>query len=232
MITDISRIITCVFVALGLLLPSTAHGLQSTADLVHPAGTVVRCFDGDTMKLSDRRIVRLAGVDAPEVPHGDRKAQYYSRQAKRLLEDLVRGKQIELEFPGIHAKDNYGRLVCNALLDDGRSLNEELVGQGAAFFYPHRDLSPDFQEKLLELQTEAINERRGMWKELLDMPIAEKPYIGNQQSLRFFPADCPEVQTIKPRNRVNFGNLMDAFLAGYAPARVCPFWPLDKALKF
>lgn len=223
--------------ALTLLLAlflwvSTAHALQSSADLSHPAGTVAHCFDGDTMKLSDRRIVRLAGIDAPEVPHGDKKAQYFSRQAKRLLEDLARGQQIELEFPGIHAKDNYGRLICNARLGDGRSLNEELISQGAAFFYPHRDLLPEFQDRLLELQTEAINERRGMWDKLLEMPVAKKTYVGNQQSMRFFPSDCPEVQTIKPRNRVNFGNLMDAFLAGYAPARICPFWPEEKAGRF
>lgn len=30
---------------------------------------------------------------------------------------------------------------------------------------------------------------------------------------------------MKPRNRIHFGTLMDAFMAGYAPARVCPFWP-------
>lgn len=180
------------------------------------------------MKLSDRRIVRLAGIDAPEVPHREKKAQYYSRQAKKLLEDLSRGQQVELEFPGVSAKDNYGRLICNVILPDGSSLNEELLAQGAAFFYPHRDLKPDFQEKLLEIQTKAINERRGMWERLLEMPVAKKPYVGNQQSMRFFPADCPEIQNIKPRNRVNFGNMMDAFLAGYAPARICPFWPEDR----
>lgn len=189
------------------------------------------CFDGDTMKMSDRRIVRLAGIDAPETAHQNKKAQYYARQAKKILEDLTRGQQLELSFPGISAKDSYGRLICNLTLPDGKSLNEELVSQGAAFFYPHRDLSPEFQERLFELQTDAIQKRRGMWDKLLETDIAKKPYIGNQQSLRFFPADCPEVAGIRPRNRVNFGNLMDAFLAGYAPARVCPFWPEEGAVS-
>lgn len=198
-----------------------------SSPLAHPAGTVVSCFDGDTLKLSDRRIVRLAGLDAPEVSHKDKKAQYYSKQAKIILENLTRGRLVELEFPGVSSKDNYGRLICNLILPDGRSLNEELVSQGAAFFYPHRDLNPQFQDKLLELQTDAINERRGMWDKILSSPVSAKPYVGNQQSMRFFPADCPEAETIKPRNRVNFGTLMDAFMAGYAPARVCPFWPLE-----
>ena len=221
-----------IIIALLLSVPQAASAFMSSFGLSHPAGTVSHCFDGDTMKLNDRRVVRLAGIDAPEVPHGGKKAQYYSREAKRLLEDLAKGEKIELVFPGVSPKDSYGRLICDARLSDGRSLNQELVAQGAAFFYPHRDLTPDFQEKLLELQTEAIKERRGMWDKILEMPIARQPYIGNQQSLRFFPADCPEAQTILPRNRVHFGNLMDAFLAGYAPARICPFWPeIQKAAR-
>lgn len=228
MIIKIDKFFSALILLLALCYPALAFSYQSGARVSHPAGTVTHCFDGDTMKLSDRRIIRLAGIDAPEVPHGNKKAQYYSRQAKKLLEELSRGQQVELEFPGVNARDNYGRLICNVYLPDGRSLNEELLGQGAAFFYPHRDLTPDFQEKLLEIQSKAITERRGMWEKLLETPIANKPYVGNQQSMRFFPADCPEVQSIKPRNRVNFGNLMDAFLAGYAPARICPFWPEDK----
>lgn len=194
----------------------------------HPSSIVAHCFDGDTIKLMDRRVVRLAGIDAPEVPHKGSKAQYYSRQARKVLSGLAKGKQVNLVFPGLHPKDNYGRLVCEAFLDNGDSLNAMLVEQGAAFFYPHRDLNPEFQEKLRLLQEDAIRERRGMWDKLLSLPLSREPFIGNNQSLRFFPANCPQAQSIKPRNRVNFGTLMDAFLAGYAPARICKFWPEEK----
>ncbi|MDE5879487.1 MAG: nuclease, partial [Desulfovibrio sp.] len=71
----------------------------------------------------------------------------------------------------------------------------------------------------------AIHERRGLWAHLLELPLAQETYVGNRGSLRFFPVKCPEARHIKPRNRVHFGTLMDAFLAGYAPARVCVFWP-------
>lgn len=191
----------------------------------HPSGIVAHCFDGDTIKLMDRRVVRLAGIDAPEVPHKDSKAQYYSRQSRKILADLAKGRQVNLVFPGLRPKDNYGRLVCEVFLDNGESLNAMLVEQGAAFFYPHRDLGPEFQEKLRSLQEDAIRERRGMWDKMLSLPLARESYVGNNQSLRFFPANCQQAQSIRPRNRVNFGTLMDAFLAGYAPARVCRFWP-------
>lgn len=188
-------------------------------------GIAAYCFDGDTFKMMERSVVRLAGIDAPEVAHNDSKAQYYSRQSKEALISLVKGKEVYLNFPGLKNKDNYGRLIAEVSLPDGVSVNETMVERGAAFFYPHRDLGPEFQERLKILQDDAIKQRRGMWKYILSSPIANKHYIGNRESLRFFPADCAEANRIKPRNKVNFANLMDAFLAGYAPARICPFWP-------
>jgi len=186
---------------------------------------VACCFDGDTIKLNDRRVVRLAGIDAPEVARKNTPAQYYSRQSRQMLESIVRGKTVSLIFPGISPKDRHGRLVAEVLLQDGKSVNQMMVERGAAFFYPHQDLGPEFQEKLRELQAEAISDRRGMWEHLLALPVAKGHFVGNKASLRFFPVDCPTSGKIKPRNRENFGTLMDAFLAGYAPARFCIFWP-------
>ena len=206
-----------------LILFHGAYALGATVD--HPSGVIAHCFDGDTMKLQDRRVVRLAGVDAPEVPHRDTKGQYYAREAKAFLQKLGQGNTVTLTFPGRNIKDRYGRLIAEVFLEDGSSLNELLVKNGAVFFYPHADLDPQFQEKLKQLQEEAIREKRGLWQELFNAPCATENYIGNRQSKRFFPVWCPEASLIKPRNQIHFGNLMDAFIEGYAPARICVFWP-------
>lgn len=203
-------------------------GAAYAADLAvqHPEGIVAYCFDGDTIKLRDRRIVRLAGIDSPETEHKDKPAQYYSRESRQLIEQLARGKTVRLEFPGTNIRDRHGRLVANVILPDGQSLNELMVLNGAAFFYPHKDLDPNFMDRLRELQMQAVTERRGFWEKLLSLPLAENHYVGNRESLRFFPANCPAAVHMRPRNREEFGNLMDAFLGGYAPARICVFWPL------
>lgn len=219
------RAITILFIC-ALLAQMTASFATDNVPITE--GIVAHCFDGDTFKLQNRRVVRLAGIDAPETAHKDSPAQYYSRQSRQLLEELVRGQKITLEFPGLGLRDRHGRLIANVLLPDGASVNELMVRAGAAFYYPHQDLNPQFQENLRLAQAEAIHERRGFWKGLLDLPIASKTYIGNENSLRFFPADCPAARQLKPRNRRDFGTLMDAFLAGYAPARICLFWPTEK----
>ncbi|MDR2054595.1 MAG: thermonuclease family protein [Desulfovibrio sp.] len=189
-------------------------------------GIVAHCFDGDTVKLTDRRVIRLAGIDAPELPHDKMKAQYYAREARQELVRLAQGKKVRLAATGENGeKDSYGRIVADLRLENGQSLSALMIRRGAAFFYPHKDQNADFQKHLLELQRKSIVDRAGLWARLFSLPLALNNYIGNRASSRFFPADCPEVQHVRPRNRVYFGTLMDAFLAGYAPARICLFWP-------
>lgn len=192
---------------------------------------VAHCFDGDTLKLANRRVVRLAGIDAPETSRHGQPGQYYSREAKQLLSRLAQGQRVTAVPRGALARDRYGRMVAEILLPDGSSLNERMIAEGAAFFYHHEDLDPEYEERLRQLQNTAIHERRGMWAKLLESPAGLASYVGNRHSRRFFPLDCSDALKIRPRNREYFGNLMDAFLAGYAPARVCPFWPRENSIK-
>lgn len=207
-----------------------AASAESPQELIptHPDGIVSDCFSGDTVKLMDRRVVRMSGIDAPNMPVKDKKSQFYARQSKKILEELLKGKSVHLFLPGEKIRDNYGRLLADVKLDDGQSINEAMVERGAAYFFPFPDLLPSFQERLRSMQADAIEEKRGFWEYILSLPLARENYIGNKENLRFYPVDCPQIQYIRPRNRVDFGNLMDAFLAGYAPSRICPIWPADK----
>ena len=193
------------------------------------SGVVATCFDGDTVKLTDRRVIRLAGIDSPELHNGNEEPQYYAREAQKELTSLVRGKEIRMISVDEGEKDRYGRILADVILPDGRSLNDIMVSAGAAYVYPHKNLNEKFVERLHKLQHKAIIERRGMWAHILAIPAAYRAYVGNRQSRRFFPAESVFVQHIKPRNRVVFGTLMDAFTAGYAPARPCIFWPTVNA---
>ena len=60
-------------VLLCLLAVAGAAGAAPTAEQQAATGKVAKCFDGDTLKLTDRRTVRLAGIDAPEVSHRKQK---------------------------------------------------------------------------------------------------------------------------------------------------------------
>jgi endonuclease YncB( thermonuclease family) len=58
--------------------------------------------------------------------------QDYGSRAKQVASNLAFGKNVKIQPVD---KDRYGRTVAEVILPDGRSLNREMIGQGAAWWY-------------------------------------------------------------------------------------------------
>jgi endonuclease YncB( thermonuclease family) len=141
--------------ALGLVMA----GLVVLAVLVGPAaaeeftGRVVGVTDGDTitvLRAAHGATVRLVGIDAPE------KSQAYGQRAKQFTSALTFGRPVTVRVTG---HDRYGRVLGEVTLPDGRSLNEELIRAGFAWWF--RKYSRDV--RLGHLEEEAREARRGLW---------------------------------------------------------------------
>jgi len=118
-------------------------------------GTVVRVIDGDTFDLEGGQRIRLAGADAPEYPKG-----CLSFRAKERLEELILGKEVEIEPL---KKDNFGRQMAfvkvgGLLLD--RALVEEGLAQAAS------GENQKYGAELLAAQDSAKKAKRGIWSSL------------------------------------------------------------------
>ena len=116
-------------------------------------GRVVGVTDGDTIKVlhdSHSETVRLLGVDAPE------KRQAYGDRARRFTAELAFDRTVTVRFSG---RDRNGRLLGEVVLPDGRSLSQELVRAGYAWWF--RRYSRDV--RLARLEEEARHDRRGLW---------------------------------------------------------------------
>ena len=179
--------------------------------------------DGDTVILEDDTTIRLQGIDTPETRHDDQPEQYFAQEARKALQMYV--EQGMRFVPSQEGKDRYGRVLARGFLSDGRLVNEVLVRDGLAFFYPHPHQDPKLQDRLLRAQQEAMRAGRGFWPRILDMPEADEPYLGNTRSFRFHRLECPFGQKTAQGNRRHFGSLYDAFYAGFAPCRRCTVWP-------
>src|SRR5262245_25308253 len=124
-------------------------------------GKVVGIADGDTIQvLREGKAVkvRLHGVDAPE------KAQAFGTQARKFTGDLVFQQTVTVV---IRSTDRYGRLVGEVQLPDGRSLNQELVKAGMAWWY--RPYAPN-DTTLAQLEAEARTAQRGLWADAHPVP--------------------------------------------------------------
>jgi micrococcal nuclease len=129
-------------------------------------GSVVRVVDGDTFEvrpaIDGTEDVRLIGIDTPE-PYGRDGEQPLAAEATRFTRESLAGSgyRVELRFD-VERKDDYGRVLAYAYLEDGRMLNELLVSEGYAqvsTFPPNvRHL-----EEFGRAQGEAREAERGIW---------------------------------------------------------------------
>ena len=108
----------------------------------------------------------MAGVDAPELSHGDKSfhaPQPYAQEAAAALSSLIKGsKNLELIYDP--TQTTYGRMM-GAVIADGKNLNFEVVRQGLAAFLPYgksQNAMIDYQA-LGKTEKAAYEASRGMW---------------------------------------------------------------------
>ena len=119
--------------------------------------------DGDTVRLSDGRKVRLLGIDTPELARKGKPAQAFALQAKQALQDIVEpgyGK-VSLQT-GVEKRDKYGRLLAHLFSPDGQNINASLIRQGLAIAYTTPP-NTAFSECYHQVEQQARDAGRGFW---------------------------------------------------------------------
>lgn len=141
--------VTTLFFLLSLmLLPRSA-----SADLVI-VGEAIAVMSGDTLKVlwtGGIEMVRLADVDCPKA--GEPQGQ----EAKWFTEDHTIALTVIVTIKGV---DKFGRSVGEVFLEDGKSLNKELVKNGLARWRQEYLDDPAFEKLQIEAKTKEV----GLWK--------------------------------------------------------------------
>ena len=124
----------------------------------------VRVGDGDSLDIGGTRI-RLHGIDAVELAQHCKDAAGVDyacgEDAKRTLEDLVRGKMVRCDER--HGVDQYGRIaaVCTA---DGIDVNAAMVDSGLALAYRQHSLA------YVPNEERAKAAKKGLWAGAFETP--------------------------------------------------------------
>ena len=151
--------------AFRVLLLVGAACLGSCAARLPEQAQVRHVIDGDTIELTDGRLVRYIGIDAPEGRRRDGEhwvvdPEPYAREATEANRRLVEGKAVRLEYD-VERFDRYGRLLAYVYVDN-QMVNATLLEAGDAHLL---SIPPDvkYVERFRQLVAEARTAQRGVW---------------------------------------------------------------------
>ena len=95
--------------------------------------TVKWIYDGDTLLLTDKRKIRIIGIDTPETKHHKQKAEAYGAKAREALRELLKKCQYQIELRyGKEKQDKYKRTLAHVYLPDGTNISNWLLERGYA----------------------------------------------------------------------------------------------------
>jgi len=198
-------------------------------------GQVVGIADGDTITVLTARKqqikIRLYGVDCPE------SRQAYGSRAKQFTSSRVGGKTVTVSVEDV---DRYGRKVGIVTMQDGNTLNAELLRHGLAWLYTAYCKAPLCRE-WKRLEDSARRQRLGLWADKAPVPPwefrkvvrngagkadsrrvalpATAGYSGNTRSGVFHSSACKYFNC--NRCTARFESRAAALQAGYRPCNLC-----------
>lgn len=156
--------------------PALSAAAQTATQTARTAGTklaaaqpglypVAHVTDGDTIIVrtpTGEEIVRMIGVDTPEVKDPRKPVQCFGEAASAHSKKVLTGAKVRLEpDPTDNDRDKYGRLLRYIYLPDGTLYNAALIRDGYAFAYTVFPLVKLDEFRALEKQARAAN--LGLW---------------------------------------------------------------------
>jgi micrococcal nuclease len=143
---------------------------------------VSRVIDGDTIEIkkgATKLIVRLVGIDAPEVSHKKHEpGQPYSQQSTKHLAKIALNRSADVRSYGA---DRNGRTLGEVFLLGGKNVNIEMIQAGLAEVYRGKPASGLDMEPYWKAEDEARKAGRGMWQ-LGDKYVSPREWRRNMEN--------------------------------------------------
>jgi endonuclease YncB( thermonuclease family) len=158
-------------ILIGLASPvAAADGPLAKLDLeLGERVAIAAAVDGQTLRLTDGRELRLASIDAPVAlspriglrERADPALAALVNAAQAALTEIAAGQEAILRYER-QRSDRYGRLVAHVETASGIWVQSELLARGLARVHATPD-SATAATMLLRIEAEARQARRGLW---------------------------------------------------------------------
>ncbi len=139
--------------------------------------------DGDTIAVNMNgkvEKVRFVGIDTPETHKPNTPVQCYGPAAAAFTKNTIGTNSVRLVSDSLSTdRDRYNRLLRYVYLPDGTNVNEKLVQNGYAFYYPYFPFTKS--EQFAADQTAAMAANKGLWGNCHPTQTDRGGYISNPQ---------------------------------------------------
>ncbi len=156
-------------------------------DCGSPSGELIqvtRASDGDTLKLEDGSSVRVLGINAPEITHGQKPGQPMGRKSLSAAQSFIDASdgKVRLTFER-EKRDHYGRLLAHVYDSRGRSLAAAQLRMGMALQIA---VPPNTAQMncLLAAEQEARQKSLGIWRDNYWQPLSTLSLRGDETGFR------------------------------------------------
>ncbi|MCL2193373.1 MAG: thermonuclease family protein [Treponema sp.] len=169
--------------------------------------TVQRVIDGDTIELASGEIVRLIGVDTPEIGEPGANA------ATQFVRERVEGRTVWLEADG-RDRDAHGRLRRYVWL------RQPTNTQDANQIRQHQLNALLLQNGLARVMIIGSVRNEALFRQLATTQTTQlRGFVGNRNSQIFHTLTCNSLPG--PQNRIYFPTRDDALRAGHRACQRC-----------
>lgn len=158
------------------------NGPHQAAEQSQPGLYSINHFvDGDTIAVNmngKSETVRFIGIDTPETHKPNTPVQCYGPAAAAFTKSTIGTNRVRLASDSLTTdRDRYNRLLRYVYLPDGTLLNEKLVQQGYAFYYPYFPFSKS--KAFAADQDAARAANKGLWGNCHPTPTDGGGYVSN-----------------------------------------------------
>ena len=165
-----SRWTPFVFITLAIFTP-VIYADSCTVSQLAETVQVAHVYDGDTIKLTDGRKLRLIGINTPERGRDKKNNEPFYQAAKDQLQQIINKNknQIKIAF-GREKHDRYKRFLAHIFTMDNKNITAILIKKGLGFSIavpPNVQLLNCYQNA----ETEAQTLKRGIWNHIFSRAI-------------------------------------------------------------
>ena len=142
-------------------------GSACLAPIIDETVGVQSVVDGDTIRLRNKKLVRLLGINTPEIGYDGADSQPLAQAAREFLQSQLKPHQRVGLVYGEEKHDRHGRYLAHVFVADGdsyRNVQQLLLENGLAFWVA---IAPNtrFLNCYQAAEAKAAKARLGIWRE-------------------------------------------------------------------